>query len=119
MDLQLFAGVLCPLEIVAAEMLQPEHERAASDCLFYLLCMDRQLIADRRADEVRAVRIKTFAHQQVDLPEIDHAEIDRQLFRFSYTTLEFKTVRRHLLPSGYHLYGWCAPKIVQREAKKF
>src|SRR5688500_16430190 len=61
-------------------MLQPEHEGAASDRSPYLVGVGGELSADRGADEVGAVGIEALLHQQIDLPEVDHPKVDRQLF---------------------------------------
>ena len=42
--------------------------------------MTTQLIADRRTNEVRAVGKKSLLHQQIDVPKIHVAEVDRDLF---------------------------------------
>jgi hypothetical protein len=38
-----------------------------------------ELVADRRADEVGAVLVEALPHQQVDLPQIYRAHVDRDL----------------------------------------
>src|SRR5687767_4630255 len=70
-----------------------------------------KLIADGRADEVGPVGIKTFLHQQVDLPEVHHAQIDGDL-RFAGLRSQFMQAHVSLLgpldailvPSSDHLY---------------
>src|SRR5438105_5549290 len=79
MDLQLLAAGAQGLELGARVVVQAEHHGLARDRLLDDLGMDLQLIADRRADEVAAVRIEVLLHQQVDLPQVDRAEVDRDL----------------------------------------
>ncbi len=38
--------------------------------------MGRKLVADRGANEVRAVRIKAFSHQQIDVTEVHVTQVD-------------------------------------------
>ena len=49
-------------------MLQTEHQRLTRHCALDHLRVRGELIADRRANEVGAVGIKAFLHQQIDLP---------------------------------------------------
>ena len=42
--------------------------------------MGRQLVADRRSDQVSAVGIKPFPHQQIDLSQVNHSQVDGDLF---------------------------------------
>jgi len=39
-----------------------------------------ELIANRRANEIGAIRIKPFLHEQVDVPQIDGPDVDRDFF---------------------------------------
>jgi hypothetical protein len=56
-----------------------ERERAACDGVVHDAGPDLELAAAHRADEVRAVGVKTLIHEQVDLAEINQAEVDRNL----------------------------------------
>ena len=60
--------------------MQAEHQRPPCDGLPDHLGVDAQLVADRRADQIGAVGVETFLYQQVDLAQIDDAEIDSDLF---------------------------------------
>ena len=42
--------------------------------------MGGELIANGGSDKVRAIRIEPFLYQEIDLSEIDRAEIDGDLF---------------------------------------
>jgi hypothetical protein len=61
--------------------------------------MPLDLIADRRADEVRPVGIEAVLHQQIDVTEIDVAEIDRDLLGLAYLRPKFLDVISHLNPT--------------------
>src|SRR5438874_13598201 len=52
-----------------------------------------ELVADGGADEVGAVGVEALLDEQVDLAEIDRAEVDGDLLRLTWS---------------YHLYGWYA-----------
>jgi hypothetical protein len=45
--------------------------------------MGRYLIADSGSDQVGAVRIKALLHQEIDLTQVDYAQVDRQFLRFT------------------------------------
>jgi hypothetical protein len=59
-----------------------------------------ELIADRCSDEVGAVGIKPLLHQEVDVTEIDIAEIDRDLLAISH----FRPKLMYLAGHFYHPY---------------
>jgi hypothetical protein len=56
-----------------------EHQRLAGHRLLQRVGMSRELVADRGANEVAAVGIEAFLHQQIDLPEVDVAEVEGDL----------------------------------------
>ena len=64
-------------------MPEAKLERMPHDRFPDLLAMGRELIADRSANKVRAVGIKAFLHQQVDVAEVDVTQIDCDLFGFA------------------------------------
>ena len=61
-------------------MLQAQHQRLARDHLLQRVGVAAELVADGGANEVCAVAIEAFVYQQVDLAEIDEAEVDGDLF---------------------------------------
>ena len=72
--------------------------------------MGRELIADRRANEIRAVRIKALLHQQVDMAEVDVAEIDSDLLGVARPVAELVSI---------WLDGiWMVPRWFSRAATK-
>lgn len=67
------------LEIGAAVVLQANRERLAGHRLPDCFGMQRKLVSKRRSDEVGTVRIEAFLDQQIDVAEIDHADVDGHL----------------------------------------
>src|SRR6476619_7672471 len=55
-----------------------------------------ELIADRRTDEVGAVGIEAFLHHQVDMVEIDIAQVDRDLLAVTHLGPEVMNIAGHL-----------------------
>ena len=81
-NLQFLASRLDGLEIGRRELLQSQYQHLAGDHLLERLAVRGQLVADRRANEVGAVRIEALGDEQVDVTEVDEAEVDRDLFGF-------------------------------------
>jgi hypothetical protein len=71
------------LEVLPGKVLQPEYERTTCNGFLHDLRMQRELVANGRANQVRAVRIKAFFNQKIDLSEVDRPEIDGDLFRLA------------------------------------
>ena len=71
LDVKLFPCCFDSLQIRARVMPETKLERMPHDRFPDLLAMGRELIADRSANKVRAVGIKAFLHQQVDVAEVD------------------------------------------------
>jgi hypothetical protein len=59
------------------------------------LTMGRKLVTDRRPNEVGAVGIKAFLHQQIDVAKIDVTQVDRDLFRFARSIAEPMNLGSH------------------------
>src|SRR5262245_21133676 len=68
-----------------------------------LLAMGCKLVADRRANEVRAVGIKALLHQQIDLSKVDVTQVNCDLFGFARSIAELVNFRRHNI---LHLIRW-------------
>src|SRR5690606_16470795 len=62
--------------------------------------MQRELVAKRGSDEVRAVRIEAFLDQEVDVAEIDHPDIDRHLLRLAraWPVFDCRAAALHAIP---------------------
>src|SRR5690606_41381387 len=91
MDVEHLAGCTRRLEIVAAVVSQAEIEALVGYRPPHRVGMPLELVADRRADKVGPVRVEPLLHHQVDLAEVDVAEIDRDLLgvgRISYHLMD-------------------------------
>ena len=107
LDAQLFTGGLHGLQIRPRVMPQAELERVPHDGLPDLLAMGRKLVADRRADEVGSVGVEAFLDQQIDMTEVDIAEIDGDLFGLTRFVAQSNNLSgHHLPPSIWMIYGW-------------
>lgn len=52
--------------------------------------MGGELIANGGSDKIRAIRIEPFLYREIDLSEIDRAEIDGDLFGVGETAIRFR-----------------------------
>ena len=66
------------------------------------LGMGGQLVADGGTDEVGAIRVETLLHQQINLPQINGAQVHRDLLCLA---CHDRLLTIHL-PSIYHPIGW-------------
>ena len=107
-DLQRLARRLHGLELRAAKALQPQHQHLAGHHLAHGVVLGGQLVADGGADEVGAVGVKAFGHQQVDMPQVHKTEVDGDLFRLGHLAAggDGNDVA-HERDSNRHPYGWC------------
>ena len=94
LDVKLFTGGFDGLQIRARIVPETELQRMPHDRFPDLLAMGRKLVADRRANEVRAVGIKAFLHQQIDVAEVDVTQVDRDLFGFARSIAKPDEFRR-------------------------
>ena len=78
-------------ELVAAIAPQAELQSVADDRLLDRVGMGGELVADRGPDEIGAVGVESFPHQEIDVAEIDKSEVDGDFF----------TVRRPVSGSPY------------------
>src|ERR671919_1841202 len=69
--------------------------------------MPLELVADGGADEVGAVRVEPLLHHQVDVAEVDVAEVDRDLFALAGLGSQLMHVACHASyhPQNIHLDG--------------
>src|SRR3990170_1857783 len=104
LDVKLFTGSFDGLQIRARIVPETKLQRMPHDRFPDLLAMSRKLIADRRANEVRAVGIKAFLHQQIDVAEVDVTQVDRDLFGFARSIAEPVNFGGHR--PILHLYRW-------------
>ena len=94
------------LQILPAVVAQAQIEPMPGEGLLDGLAMAIELVADGRADEVGAVGVEALPHQQVDMAEIDIAEIDRDLLAIAGFGPQLLNISGHVRPSLYHPDGW-------------
>ena len=90
-----------PLEIRPGELAQAKLELASRDGLLHRVGVTVELGADRRSNEVRTIGIESLSNQQIDMAEIDIAQIYRDLLAIAAPIGFF--IQR---PSSHHPYGW-------------
>ncbi len=91
------------LEVRTGHVLQTQYERTAGDRAFDRVGVHGELISDRCPDQIRAIRIEPLLHEEIDLPQINDSEVDRQFLGIPD-------------PAGncgqaFHLYTICTPSI--------
>src|SRR5215475_11275713 len=102
LELHRLAGGTDRLEVLAAVVPQAEVEPLPVGGLLDHVGVTLELVADRGPDEVGAVRIEAFLHHQIDMAEIDVAEIDRDLLAVAGPGPERKHIAStHIEPSIY------------------
>jgi hypothetical protein len=62
-----------------------------------------QLIADRRADEIGSIGVKSFGDHEIDPAKVHKTEVDRDFLALA-GFIELSS--RHFAPSLHHPYGW-------------
>src|ERR1700733_3689714 len=108
-DVQHLASLPGRFEIGAAVVPQTEVQTFARGGLLDDVGVAPELIADRRSDEVGAVRIEPVLNHQIDVAQIDITKIDRDFFSFGRLCSKFGAIRSHDLtiqsPSAWMVYG--------------
>ena len=97
MDVELLAGGAHRFEILAAVVAQTEVQALVGHRALQRIGVALELVADRGADEVGAVRVEALLHHQVDLPKVDVAEIDRDFLAVAGLRSQLMHVACHLL----------------------
>ena len=64
-----------------------------------------KLVSDRGANEIGAVGVEPFAHEQVDAPQVDMADVDRDLLGLGVFQAERDYVGHAHPPSMWMVYG--------------
>src|SRR3954454_6774371 len=96
------------LQVFAGVVTQAQFHALSRDGLLGCVRMPLDLVSDGGADEVGAVGVEPLLHQKVDMPEIDVAEVDRDLFGVASLGAELVDVVGHLtilLPSNWMVKG--------------
>ncbi len=104
-DLQHFTRATYRFEILPTEVPQTKIQTFSDRRFPHHICVAFELVADCSSDEIGPVRVKAFLDEQIDLPEIDKPEIDRDFLAVTRFWAEV-VYRGHLLRSIYHLHGW-------------
>ena len=73
LNAQPFSGFLHAFQIGTREFHEAQHQRLAEHCLSDRFGMRRNVIADSSANEVGAVGIEPFLHEEIDLAQVDKA----------------------------------------------
>src|ERR1700742_3550853 len=81
-DMQHLAGLPRRFEIRARVIPQTEVQAFTGCGLLDHVGVPLELVADRRPDEIRAVRIESVLHHQIHLAQVDIAKIDGDLLGF-------------------------------------
>jgi hypothetical protein len=82
-----------------------------------------ELIADCGSDQVRSVRIKSLLNQQINLPQVDDAKVDRHFLRVAATILQFNYGHPNLLETAKHPHtiyipsNWILTYDIRREVQ--
>ena len=110
MDLQHLSGSTRRFEIFTAVVPQTEVQTLADRRLLDHVGVAFELIADCGSNEIGPVRVETLLHHEVDLPEVDVAEVDRDLLAVTGLCAELLYDLGHAIaipvPSNWMVYGW-------------
>ena len=80
LDMKRFTGRTDRLKIQTAVMPQTKIELASRDGLLHRIGVTIELGSDRRTDEVGTIGVETLPDQKIDVPQIDEANVNRELF---------------------------------------
>ena len=103
--MQHLSGAPRRFEILARVVSQAELQSLSDRRLLDHVAVPVELVADRRADEVGAVGIEAFLHHQVDMAEVDIAQIDRDLLAVG-DPAKYRAHCWLCQTSFYHPMGW-------------
>jgi phasin len=116
------AGRVHGLQVFSAVFTQTKVELLSSNGLLDGVVVAIELVADRRPNEVGAVGIKPLLHQEVDVAEVDIAEIDRDLLAISRFRPELVYLTGHFtihIPSIWMVCGVLASQLQGESANDF
>src|SRR5580704_10395583 len=105
LDTKPFAFRLRRLQLLAAEASEAEFEGVPHDRLLDGVGVGGELVADRCPDEVGAVGIEAFAHQKIDMAEVDEADVDRDLLALALPVRQSVNHFRHGSTSTIRMDG--------------
>src|SRR5512146_1773323 len=93
-------GVADLLQVAAGVVTAAQSESAPGRCLVERLAPGGELGADGRAEEIGAVGVEAFLHQQIDLPEVHQSQVDSDLLGLLVLTPGHPNTIS--MPSSYH-----------------
>src|SRR6185437_13877100 len=102
MDVEPLPSCARRFEIFTAVMPQTEVKALAGYRLLDHIGVSFKLVSDRRSDEVGSVGVEPFMHHQVDVAEVDIAEVDGDF-------LAVARFRAQLVYRARHLYAILLP----------
>src|SRR3954467_6195149 len=94
-NIERLPGGLRGFQIVPAVVAQAEFDALASNGLLGCVRMPLDLVANGGADEVGAIGVEPLLHQEIDMPEIDITEVDRDLLGIAGLGAEFVDIVGH------------------------
>src|SRR4029078_1424686 len=112
-------------EIFPAKIPQTEVQAVPGRGLLDDICVAFELVADRCPDEISTVRIEPFLHHQIDLTEVDIAEVDRDFLAIWGLWAQLADIHDHMASifairwdGVWMLHGCCldAFKVVAHNA---
>ena len=109
LDVQYFASRLHGLEVLAAVVAQAQVELVSFHRFPDGIVVPIKLVSDGRPDEVGPVGVEALLDEEIDMAEVDIAEVDRDLLavralgRSSCTLFAIFAI---LSPSVWMVYGW-------------
>jgi hypothetical protein len=110
MDFQHLSGLTRRFEIFAAVVPKTKVQTLADRGLLDHVGVAFELIADCGSNEIGPVRVKALLHHEIDLPEVNVTEIDRDLLAVTGLWAELLYDRGHAvaipIPSSWMVYGW-------------
>ncbi len=103
LDMKQFTGRTDRLKIQTAVMPQTKIELASRDGLLHRIGVTIELGSDRRTDEVGTIGVETLPDEKIDVPQIDEANVDRELFTIDGSGWDFISHLSSIyhLPRGY------------------
>src|ERR1700722_8084939 len=118
LDMKGLLGRLHGLEVLPTVTAQSEIQLLSRDGVLENFVVAIQLVPYRRANEVRAIRVKAVPDHQVDAAKIHVAEVDGNLLSVGRARTEFVNLR-HLHPHSIFMDGrWMSGCPSQGEGVK-
>ena len=96
LDVKCLSGGLNRFQILAAVTSKPQLKLMASDGLLDRIVMAVKLVANGCSDKVRTIGVEPLLHEEVDMTEVDVAEVDRDLLAIAWPWSKLTYVVDHL-----------------------